>query len=175
MANKTELESLVHQIKKNAKQVAINKVDEVRVMQTMLNDKEYTMGVYDRSIGYIGQKSPHDEAVKFVKGIISGTTGLDTRDSQHLAENYEFTKKDANFLLSNMRDFLNVYTSTGRKINIMQTADTEACLYKKDIKSSKKVVPNKESKDGNSVKTVITNPYTKLVSASKCPKYRMED
>lgn len=165
----TELEQLVYDIRKSTSQIAINKVDEVRVMTSMLNDKEFSLGVYDKTQGYIGQRSPHDEAVKFVKNVISGATGLDSKDSMHLAENYEFTKKDANFLLGNMRDFMNVYMSTGRKINIIQSADTDASLFTKPIKATEKLIPDKDNP--GSTKKVPTLGYTKLVSSSKCPKY----
>ena len=138
-------------------------------MTTMLNDADFSIGVYDKKLGYIGQKSPHEEAVKFVGDIIQRTTGLDRADSIHLASNVEFTKKDANFLLSNMRDFISIYTSTGRKINVMQTADTEANLYTKEISASTKTIPNKDNPAES--KTVTTLPYIKLVSQSKCPKY----
>lgn len=170
---KSELEGLVSEIKRNTSQIAINKVDEVRVMTSMLNDKEFTIGVYDRTQGYIGQKCPHDNAVKFVKNIISGATGLDSKDSMHLAENYEFTKKDSNFLLENMRDFLYVYTGTGRKINVIQSATTEASLFTKEISSGEKLIPDKDN-PGKS-KKVYTSPYTKLVSSSKCPKYTSKE
>lgn len=168
---KSELEQLVSEIKKNTTQISVNKVDEVRVMKCMLNDKNFSLGVYDRNIGYIGQKCPHDDAVKFVKGIVAGATGLDNKDSQVLADKYEFTNKDANFLLSNMRDFLQVYTDTGRKINIMQCADSEASLYIRPVDSVKKQVPDKDNP--GFTKEVITSPYTKLVSVSKCPKYAL--
>ena len=166
---KSQLEELITDIRRNTNQIAINKVDEVRVMKSMLNDPEYSVGVYDKTLGYVGQRSPHQEAVKFVKNIISNATGLDSKDSLHLAENYEFTNKDANFLLSNMRDFLYIYTNTGRKINVIQSANTEASLYTKEISASKKFVPDKDN-PGTS-KEITTSPYTKLVSNSKCPKY----
>lgn len=166
---KSELEQLVSEIKKNTTQIAINRVDEVKVMKSMLNDKNFSIGVYDKNLGYIGQKSPHDEAVRFVKGIVAGATGLDNKDAQVLAEGYQFNNKDANFLLSNMRDFLFVYTGTGRKINVMQSADTEASLYIREIESTKKQVPDKDNP--GKTKEVTTSPYTKLVSVSKCPKY----
>lgn len=166
---KSELETLVQEIKQASSQVAINKVDEVRVMRCMLNDKDFSLSVYEKNVGYVGQKCPHDEAVTFVKNIISGSTGLDGKDSRHLAENYEFTKRDANFLLENMRDFIQVYTGTGRKMNIMQTAATEACIFTKDMSSGTKMVPDKEN-PGQS-KRITTSPFIKLVSSSKCPKY----
>jgi hypothetical protein len=173
MKHKSELEQLVSDIKKNTKQISINKVDEVRVMKSMLNDPDFSIGVYDRTQGYIGQKSPHTEAVKFVKNIIHDTTGLDNADSQHLAEQYEFTNRDANFLLSNMRDFLYVYTNTGRKINVMQSATTEASLFIKDMKSAEKSIPDKDNP--GTTKKIKTSPYTKLVCSSKCPKYNTEE
>ena len=169
---KSQLEELVNEIKKSTSQVAINKVDEVRVMKSMLNDPDYSIGVYDKTAGYVGQKCPHDEAVKFVKNIVSGTTGLDSKDSLHLAENYEFTNRDANYLIGNMRDFLYVYTSTGRKINIMQSAATEAAIFTKEIPASKKSVPDKDNP--GKTKQITTSPYIKVVSTSKCPKYNQE-
>ena len=171
--NKSELESIISDIKKNTRQIAINKVDEVRVMRSMLNDPEFSIGVYDKAQGYIGQKSPHDNAVKFVKNIVQGATGLDSKDSMHLASNYEFTNRDANFLLENMRDFLYVYTGTGRKINIIQSADTEASIFIREVKSTDKQIPDKDHP--GKTKTVKTSPYTKLISSSKCPRYNQNE
>lgn len=169
MGVKSELDQLIGEIKEGTKQTAINKVDEVRVMRCMLNDPNFRLAVYDRNFGYVGEKCPHDDAVNFAKNIISGSTGLDGRESKHLAENYEFTKRDASFLLDNMRDFIQVYTTTGRKINIMQTAETEACLYTKPVSAGNKSVPDKEHP--GKTKQIKTSPYTKLVSITKCPKY----
>lgn len=170
MKGQSELDQLIKEIKKRTNnQIAINKVDEIQVMKCMLNDPDFRLGVYDRNFGYVGDKCPHDDAVNFAKNIISGSTGLDGRESKHLAENYEFTKRDASFLLENMRDFLQVYTSTGRKINIMQTAATEACLYTKSVTAGNKSVPDKENP--GKTKQITTSPYIKLVSITKCPKY----
>ena len=79
MTNKSELETLVSEIKKSTKQISINKVDEVRVMRSMLNDSEFTIGVYDRAQGYVGQKCPHNDAVKFV-GLGEGEEDLEVFD-----------------------------------------------------------------------------------------------
>ena len=171
---KSEMEQLIEEIKKVTEtQTSINKADELRVMTTMLNDPEFSIGVYDKKLGYIGQKSPHDEAVKFVSDIIQRATGLEKKDSQHLASGLEFTKRDSNFLISNMKDFLSVYMDTGRKINIMQNEKSEANLYTKNMSSSTKTIPNKDNP--NESRTITTSPYVKLVSQSKCPKYNEEN
>lgn len=167
---KSEMEQLICEIKKvTESQTSINKADELRVMTTMLNDTEFSVGVYDKKLGYIGQRSPHDEAVKFVGDIIQRATGLEKKDSMHLASGLEFTKRDSNFLITNMKDFLATYTSTGRKINVMQTAATEANLYTKEMSASTKTIPDKNNPKES--KTITTSPYIKLVSQSKCPKY----
>lgn len=167
---KSEMEQLIEEIKKVTEtQTSINKADELRVMTTMLNDPEFSIGVYDKKLGYIGQRSPHEEAVKFVGDIIQRATGLEKKDSQHLASELEFTKRDANFLINNMKDFITTYVSTGRKINMIQSDSTEANLYTKNMAASTKTIPNKDNpKD---TKTITTSPYVKLVSQSKCPKY----
>lgn len=169
MESKSELEKLVQEIKEETNQISVNKIDEVRVMKCMLNDPDFSIGVYDKNKGYIGQRCPHEEAVKFTKNIISETTGLDSKNSRMLAENYEYSNRDATFLLNNMRDFMTVYTGTGRKINILQTECSEAYLHTKQVGSRTLTVPDRENKGCS--KQIETLPYTKLVSINKCPKY----
>lgn len=166
----SEMKDMIKEIKKVTKdQVAINKADESRVMRCMLNDPEYTVGVYERKVGYVGERCPYTEARQFVKYIVMGATGLDGNDSQHLAENYEFQKRDAVFLLDNMRDFVATYMSTGRKLNLMQTGATEADIFIREMPAGIKRVPDKDNP--GSTKETITSPYIKLVSKSKSPKY----
>jgi hypothetical protein len=170
---KSELELLVSDIKKSTKQISINKVDEVRVMKSMLNDRDFSLSIYDKNLGYIGQKCPHDEAVNFIKNIISGATGLDRKNSLHLAENYVFTKSDASYMVDNAKDFIQVYMETGRKLNVMQTAATEACIYTKEVSATNKTIPDKENP--GQVKKITTSPYIKLVSNTKAPKYQNDN
>ena len=56
MGNKSELEQIISDIKRSTSQIAVNKVDEVRVMKSMLNDKDFTIGIYDKNNGYIGKR-----------------------------------------------------------------------------------------------------------------------
>lgn len=167
---KSELDNLITEIKKSTKQVSINKVDEVRVMKCMLNDKQYRAGIYDKNNGYVGDHCPAEEATMFVKNVIQGATGLDSRDSMHLAESYEFTSRDAQFMINNMKDFLDVYTQTGRKINLIQNGTTDASIYTKDVVASTKMVPSRNAGESKVIKTA---PFVKMISVSKCPKYNV--
>lgn len=166
---KSELEGIIEEIKKTAKQISINKVDEVKVMKSMLNDRNFKIAIFDKNEGYIGDKCPSEEAHAFVSGIIQATTGLDSKDSKHLGDNYEFTKKDAIFMVNNAKDFMEVYMKTGRKLNIIQNGAGEASIYARDIPASVKNIP---AKPGSSeLKQISTPAYTKIVSISKAPKY----
>ena len=166
---KSELEGIISEIKKSAKQISINKIDEVRVMKSMINDKDFKISIYDKNEGFIGEKCPAEEATAFVASIIQSTTGLDSKDSKHLADNYEFTKKDATFLVGNAKDFMEVYMRTGRKLNIIQNGAGEASIYARDIPAATKTIPAKPGSP--ETKQISTPAYTKIVSISKSPKY----
>lgn len=166
---KSELESIISEIKTSAKQISINKIDEVKVMKSMLNDKDFKIAVYDKNEGYIGDRCPAEEAKGFISNIIQAATGLDAKDSKHLADEYEFTKKDAVYLVNNAKDFMEVYMRTGRKLNIIQNGEGEASIYAREIPASTKNIPAKPGSP--EIKEIKTPAYTKIVSISRSPKY----
>ena len=81
-----------------AKQKAASRVDEIRVMKAMLNDPNFKVSIYDKNKGLVGTRCPREEATKFVASTTSAITGLDQAQATELANNYEFSKKDATFL-----------------------------------------------------------------------------
>ena len=58
--------NLVNEIKDNLSQVSSSNKDEVRVMQAMLNDKEYEVGIYTNA----GLKETYNPAKDF-RGMLS--------------------------------------------------------------------------------------------------------
>src|SRR5574344_569076 len=123
----TTMNSLMAEIREiTKKQKAASRVDEIRVMKTMLNDPDFTVSIYDHNKGLIGQRSPREEAVKFISTVTSDMTGLDTKTAMDLGNKYEFTKKDAMFMLDMSKDFTTTYLSTGRKLPVVQGPDSEA-------------------------------------------------
>lgn len=159
--NMEELMKEIHEATK--KQRSANKTDEVNVMRTMLNDADFSVAVYDRSKGYIGQRSPREESRKFIANITSSLTGIEYKNATELANEYEFSKKDASFLIENGKDFISTYLTTGRKLPLIQTEDSEAALLLRHIDSKEKQVP-----DGS---TTVIPEFNKVVCKSKCPKY----
>lgn len=164
----TELEKVLDEVKQSAKQIAINKTDEVKVMVAMLNDKEFKYQKYEKNVGRVGEINPRSQMVNLATDIIFNATGLEKKNCAYLADNLTFTKKDAQTIIELNKEFLDVYTSTGRKINLIQNERTEANVYTKEMGSTTKAIPNKE--DGI-IKNIKTSPYTKLASQSSCPKY----
>ena len=162
-----ELMESIRQVTK--KQKSASRVDEIRVMRTMINDPDYQVSIYDKNKGYIGTRCPREEAVKFVSNVTSAITGIESKSAYELSKRYEFTKKDACFLLENHKDFTQTYLSTGRKLPIVQSETAEAAIFSKELEERPKSVP-----DGTgSNKTSMIPPYTKVICRSKCPKYHV--
>lgn len=164
------MQDLMKQIQEiTMKQKSQNKGDEVAVAQTLLNDPDFQVGIYDKNKGLIGTRNVHEEAVKFVANISAEITGLDKKTAEDLASQYTFTKKDANFIINTSRDFVQTYLKTGRKFNLVQSEDTEANIFLKPTPAKEKLIP---TKDGT--KLVKTGAYQKVACKSGCPKYNMK-
>lgn len=164
---KVTMKELMSEIKETTKkQKSASRVDEVRVMRTMLNDPKFEVSIYDRNKGKIGTRSPREEAIKFVASTASAVTGLDVAQATELAQNYEFTKKDATFLIENARDFTSTYLETGRKLPMVQSAKTEASLIIRHVDQKTKKIP-----DNMGGGTATVPAFDKVISKSKSPKY----
>jgi len=166
---KQNMEQLMDEIRESTKkQRSSSRVDEIRVMRTMLNDPDFKVSIYDKNKGLIGQRCPREEATKFLASTTASITGLDAKSANELASKYEFTKKDAIFLIDNNRDFTETYLSTGRKLPIVQSEDAEASLISRSVSSKERTVPGSQ-------KTTVVPSYNKVVCKSKCPKYHKID
>jgi len=171
--NMKELMNEIREVTK--KQKAASKVDEIKVMKAMLNDPNYSVSIYDRSKGLIGSRCPREEAVSFIASVSASITGLDSNSAKEIAKDYEFTKKDAIFLIENSKDFINTYLDTGRKLPIIQSETTQAALIKKHVESKEKKVSSVLMGNVNNNKvesgTVTIPAFDKVICKSNCPKY----
>lgn len=166
--SKLTMDELMSEIRSaTQKQCSSSRVDEIRVMKTMLNDPKFEISIYDKNKGYIGKRCPREEAVKFAGNISAAITGLEAKSAMELANNYEFSKRDAVFLVENARDFTRTYLATGRKLPIVQAENAEASLFYKSVSSKEKIVP---TTDGGK-QTTFVPAYNKVVCRSKSPKY----
>lgn len=161
----TATDQLIKDIVEKTSQVAVNKTDEVAVMQSMLNDKEFNVAVFDRKKGYIGSRSPREEAIQLTVDTLSGITGMSTAEARTLADNYEYTKRDAAHFINIGKDFIGTYLQSGRKTTLISEPRVEATVSLKYIEEHDKSVPDRDNP--GSVKVVKTPERLKMVVSNK--------
>lgn len=133
---------LVKEIKDNLSQTSSSTKDEVRVMQAMLNDKEYEVGVYTNA----GLKETYNPAKDFramLAGVISSTTKITKEESASLVENHEVSKSEANTMVNVSKEFVNTYLNTGRKLPFGGREKSNIAISGKDIPETIKTYPKK--------------------------------
>ena len=133
---------LVKEIKDNLSQVSSSNKDEVRVMQAMLNDTEYEVGVYTNA----GLKETYNPAKDFrsmLSGIISSTTKISKDESASLVSSYEVSKSDATSMVNVSKEFVNTYIGTGRKLPFGGREKSNIAISGKEVKETIKTYPKK--------------------------------
>lgn len=131
---------LVKGIREGLKQQSSSQKDELAVMRAMLNDKEYQVGVYSKE-GQIGTFCPAEEARTMISSVISGATKVSLPEAQQLANEYEFTKNDAQNMINISKEFVNTYLETGRKLPLGGRETSDVSLLKKDVAESTRSFP----------------------------------
>lgn len=133
---------LVKEIKDNLSQVSSSNKDEVRVMQAMLNDTNYEVGVYGNS----GLRETYNPAKDFrgmITGIISSTAKISKEESASLVDAHEVTKSEAATMVNISKEFVNTYLATGRKLPFGGREKSNIAISGKDLKETIKTYPKK--------------------------------
>ena len=131
-----KVSDLLTEIQENHKQVSASQRDEVRVMQAMLNDTSYEVGVYNKS-GKAGDYCPAKDFKAMQTNIVSSVTKISKDEAGKLVENYEATKADATAMVGISKEFVNTYLSSGRKLPLGGREKSNFAL-------SEKIVPKTE-------------------------------
>lgn len=161
----TSTDELIKSIIEKTNQTAINKTDEVELMQCMLNDKDFKVAIYDRNKGYLGSRSPRCDAISIAVDTLAGATGMSTVEAYALTEDYEFTKRDASRFINIGKDFISTYLQTGRKMNLVSEPRCEATVNLRYVEEHDKNVPDRENP--GKVKTVRAAESIKMVCTNK--------
>lgn len=133
---------LVKEIKDNLSQVSSSNKDEVRVMQAMLNDKEYEVGVYTNS----GLKETYNPAKDYrgmLSGIVANTTKISKDEAATLVDSYEVSRSDATTMVNVSKEFVNTYIATGRKLPFGGREKSNIALSGKEVPETIKQYPKK--------------------------------
>ncbi len=136
------VQSLVKEIKDGLSQVSSSAKDEVRVMQAMLNDTEYEVGVYTNS-GFKETYNPAKDFKGMLSGVIASTTKISKEEASSLANAHEVTKSEATTMVNVSKEFVNTYISTGRKLPFGGREKSNISISGKDVPETVKTYPKK--------------------------------
>lgn len=171
----SETMNLVKEIKEGLSQTSASCKDELKVMKSMLNDKDYVVDVYNND-GVVGQYSPYEDARTMVSSIISSAAKVSKAEADNLAANYEFKKNESETLVNISKEFVNTYLQTGRKLPLGKREKSNVSLSIKEVEETTRMYPKKVgvNKDGSDryekVETHVPS-YTGIKVIAPCPKW----
>ena len=139
---------LINEINETRTQVSACAKDELRVMTAMLNDPNFVVDVYGKE-GVIGQYCPYEDSRNMISNVIKSTTKISTKEANILAQDYEFTKQDANTFINISKEFINTYVETGRKLPLGGREKSNVALSKKVKNERNNNFPKKTDVDNN--------------------------
>ena len=123
----SKVEEILKDIQTNLAQRSASRKDEVRVMQGMLNDKTYKVGEYAAE-GKVGEYCPREDAESIVKSILTNGARLSSAEAAKIADNYEYTKAEANAMVGLSKEFVDPYVRCGRKLPLGGRKDMSVSL-----------------------------------------------
>lgn len=133
---------LVKEIKDGLSQVSSSSKDEVRIMQAMLNDTSYEVGVYGNS-GLKEMYNPAKDFRSMLSSVVSGATKISKEEATALVDSHEVTKSEATTMVNVSKEFINTYISTGRKLPLGGREKSNIAISGKDVKETVKTYPKK--------------------------------
>lgn len=166
---------LLKEIKEGLSQVSSSQKDEVRVMQAMLNDREYVVGIYGKE----GKKEDYCPAKEYrgmLANVIAGVTKIKKEEAVQMAERYELTKSDASVMVGVSKEFINTYLNSGRKLPL---GGREKSNYELSIKENKECVkkyPKQVGTDASGKKVYESTPkkvpaHNSIKAHGSCPSW----
>lgn len=166
---------LITEIRDNLSQKAASQKDEVRVMQSMLNDKEYSVDIYNTS-GKVGEYSPSQDARKMISSVISSTTKISKDEAATLAEEHQFSKAESESFVGISKEFINTYGGTTRKLPLGGRETSNVTLQGVHVDESTTRYPKKVgiNEDGSDrYESAIKNipAHDKIKASSSCPAW----
>lgn len=172
----SELTTLLKDINKNLSQKSASQKDEVKVMQTMLNDKDYKPTVYGSNGAPDGTYCPAEDARAMLATAIASSVKISKDEAASLASAHTFTKNEASTFVGVSKEFVNAYMQTGRKLPFGGRAKSNIAITGQDLGKTTKRYPKKVGvrEDGtgiyeNAEKVVPAHLSAKV--AAPCPDW----
>ena len=170
------VKNIIDKIKSENSRVAASQKDEVAVMKAMLNDKDFHVTVYDKNGPTENMVSPSDCARSIASNVLTNAAGVPKEEANNIANEYEFTKSDAENMINISKQFIHTYLETGRKLPLGGRAKSNIALVKKVVPESIKGTPINSGTDdeGNNIwttKTTVRPEHDSIKVVSPCPNW----
>lgn len=159
---------VIAEVTKAVSQKSASKKDEITVMKAMMNDPEFSVGVYDKT-GKIEDYTPGKDFRKVVSNAISATTKISGKEAAELLNNYEFTKSDASAMVGFAKEFVHTYLHTGRKLPLGGRENSNVELMWKEIADRTAGIPGSGSGDARSQTFIPAHGGVK--ASCPCPSW----
>ncbi|MGL5750947.1 MAG: hypothetical protein ACRCXT_10500 [Paraclostridium sp.] len=169
------LEQMIQEIREGLTKTTSSVKDEVTVMKQMLNDKEYRVDIYDKS-GITGSYCPSESAREIISSAMVGAARMNTHEANQLADEYEFSGRDAQNMISISKEFVNTYMQTGRKLPLGGRETCDVSLVPKHVEAHESSYPKKVGVDdaGNDIYEKQFNSvpsYNTVKIEGSCPSW----
>lgn len=166
---------LVKEIREGLSQKSASQKDEVRVMQSMLNDRDYKVGVYNNS-GKVGEYCPAEDARAMIGSVIASTTKVSKDEAAQLAASHDFSKAESASMVGISKEFINTYGATTRKLPLGGRATSNVTLQGERVEASttrypKKVGVNEDGSDRYESTVKPVPAHCKIKSSTPCPSW----
>ena len=166
---------MIKDIKTNLSQQNSSRKDEVRVMQAMLSDDSYEVGIYNKE----GQESSYNPASDFkamCASVMSRAAKITNAEATELMKDFVPNKTEAGIMVDLSKEFVNTYLQTTRKMHLGGREKMNVSMTMIDVPKSEKSFPRKIGIDdnGNNVyaKTPVTIPAHQTVKVTaSCPDW----
>lgn len=138
----SEVTKMIAEIKDNLSQASSSQKDELRVMQAMLNDTSYEVGIYGKD-GLEKTYNPSKDARHMCAGVIATAAKISQSEAENLMEDYEFKKSDANTMVNISKEFVNTFIQTGRKLPLGAREKSNVSISLKEVEATTRSYPKK--------------------------------
>lgn len=138
----SSVQALVKEIKDGLSQVSSSTKDEIRIMQAMLNDTDYEVGIYGNS-GLKGTYNPAKDFRSMMSSVVSSTTKISKEEATALVDTHEVSKSEATSMVNVSKEFINTYIATGRKLPLGGREKSNIAISGKEVEETVKTYPKK--------------------------------
>lgn len=170
------LKEVLATIKQSVKQHSASAKDEITVMQSMLNDREYGVEIYHKN-GSTGEfYYPAQEFRGMVSDIVASTTKIGKDEASAIIDDYDFKRSQAKVMVDISKEFINTYLETDRKLKLGGRQTSNVSLMRKDFPSGKRRYPSRIGVRDNGeaiieAREIWVDSYSGIKASSPCPPW----